>query len=89
MTTITLNPHQPPSLRAYLRAVDTELARLTCGLLSRSDFDVCWATAWRAGTCPVKMVRHALRADGFVVSYLPTPMMRQLTNERAVRDGQA
>lgn len=88
---MNLSPTQarPLSLRAYLRAVDIELARLTCGLLTHSDFDVCWAAAWQAGTCPAKMVRHALRTDGFVVSGLPTPMMRQLANEREVRDGQA
>ena len=89
MTTKKLNQVQPFSLRVYLRVVDKHLARLTCGLLGRSDFDVCWATAWQDGRLPQQAVAQALTADGFVVSCLPTPMMVQLAAQQEVRDGQA
>ena len=76
-----------PPLCDYLRAVDEHLTRLTCGLLTRREFDVCWAAAWRARQSPAELVRLTLGADGFVVSRLPTPAMRQLAAQREVRDG--
>ena len=85
---LTFNQVQPLSLAAYLQAVDAQLARLTCGLLARSDFDVCWTTDWRAGYLPQQAVAQALAADGFIVSCLPTPMMRQLAAQPEVRHGQ-
>ena len=84
----TVNPRHPLSLRAYLQAVDAQLVRLTCGLLTRSDFDICWTTAWQAGCLPHQAAVQALAADGFVVSCLPTPMMRQLAAQPEVRHGQ-
>lgn len=88
MTTKTLSQIQPLSLRAYLRVVDAQLARLTCGLLTHRDFDVCWATVWQAGCLPQQAVAQALAADGFVVSCLPTPMMAHLAAQQEVRHGQ-
>jgi hypothetical protein len=63
---------------AYLRRVDAQLARLTCGLLTWADFDYDWSQAWSVARPARQAVEQALLADGFVLAKLPTAYMQRL-----------
>ena len=69
-------------LSRYLERVDQHLGKLTCGLLNRADLDHKWRAAWSSQVEPEQAVELALSAEGFMVSQLPTALMRQLASER-------